>query len=464
MATTPTTEPGHHRISFRGLLRAAALLLSGDVVVQVTNILGSVVLTRGFGVAGFGVYALINTTAGMTRRFLGFRTNEAVQRSLVAYSAPRDRQVVILAAMGADLLVNIASLIVVAILAPVVATSFGGGAGYLPAYYLCAATGLLGVMNAPFFTVARMAERFRLLAVVAALGSVGSLLVSFILLLLGQLTVWNYMVVLAIRAAIELTYKATHVTLYCRHELGFNLWRFSPWQVLRAQRQISAFWKLMATGYWEESLTGLNQAAESYMLGYFGSTAVVGFYRLAGHAADAVWMISKIMSNVVFMDLTQAAKSGRVGAIYAMLDDVRRTWRWILVGLAVVTMPLVYPAVLLLYGREFLGAVVPTVILLAGVYVASYWFWGRPLLLALGQLRRFSRIVLFVMIFALPVKFAATAYGGGIIPLAIASSLTWFALHFSWATASRRTLRTQFGPPGAAETAELAPAPAAADS
>lgn len=119
-----------------------------------------------------------------------------------------------------------------------------------------------------------------------------------------------------------------------------------------------------------------------FLVNFFLGSQALAFYGLATTLAEKAWMIVSPLYTVTFARITASS----VGDSVELLSKVLRNIIFLLLLLCIFLGFAGYPLIRLLYGREYLPAYVPMVLLLPGiVFLGASWFLG---LFFVGQLKR----------------------------------------------------------------------------
>lgn len=350
------------------------------------GLLQGLVVARALGPDMFGVYALALTFCAFIFLILDPRSGDAVVRYLAEFrtagEVPRSRAV-IRAGLLLDAAWGAAGLVLVSVLSSVAARvlHIEGHTGLIPVVAL----GLS--VAAPVATsraVLSVFERFDAIArrqfVVALLRATSVCAVA-----LGGLGLTGVIWTLTIVSVLECgLFVSGAVGVASAHLGGRGIMR-SPLSPLRGRgREMTHF--LAFSGLTTLASSAIKQA-DTLLVGAIAGPREAGYYRLAKSLTAPAGNVGGPVQTVLLPRLATAESEGDAVRADAI---VRQTFRRLSLPFAVLVLlglPLVSPAVRLLAGEAYRGAVGPTIALAVGVSVSFVALHLRPMFLVRHQMR-----------------------------------------------------------------------------
>lgn len=148
----------------------------------------------------------------------------------------------------------------------------------------------------------------------------------------------------------------------------------------------SGYWKMMGTGYLTSCLSSLMKEGDTLVVGLVASDSSVGFYRLARSLVSVIQLATQALATLVLQDFAEIRRKGS-SALVALVHKIAIPFAAVVMAIcAVVAVALPY-IIQVVYGRNFLGAVLPFRILLVGTAVSTGLFWITPALIAMRELK-----------------------------------------------------------------------------
>jgi O-antigen/teichoic acid export membrane protein len=359
-------------------------LWTSEGLLVLLTVLQVAVIARALGPSDYGVYALAVTYVAFVFLVLDPRSADAVIRYLAAFRSADDLEsarALIRALFLVDLGFGLVGLVLVAATS-VVATNALGLEGHV---FLLMIFGAATALTAPSATSR---------AVLASLGRFDVL--SRTQMVLNVVRAGALIAV----AAGGLGLTGIAVTLVCTAclETGTFVWsafghaeRVLQGSVLRADlsplrsraREIVHF-------VFVNDLTTLAGAAVKQLdvlaVGLFAGPTQAGFFRLAKSVTAPAGNIATPVQTVLYPRLADAAARRNWPQLLRSLRRASTHIALPLAGLGLLAIPFAGPALELLAGKSFAGAVRSTQVLLIGVAISFATLQLRPLFLALGRL------------------------------------------------------------------------------
>lgn len=368
----------------RSVIKGSMHLFRGNVVAAAFAFFQGILAARLLGMDGFGlVSGTIIVFVSNVNTFLSFRMSETVVRFAAAPLAEGHTEQVAATIKMAGLLEIAASLLAYAVLlllAPWGAAKFAHDASLSP---LIAVYGLAILGNLAYETstgVLRLARRFDLLARITFAQSMltfaliawaflthGSVIDVLLAYLAGKVLAGVLVVVLAVRQA--------------DHDLGRGWWRV-PLNVVANRREMLSF---SINTNLNGTLNLFTRDMVPLYLGYFSTSADVGYFRLAQGLINLVMLPIEPFIWPTYTEITRTIAARQWKMTQRLLRQVSLIAAgWVLpasIGLALFgswLIPLIYDAAA--------APAYPAVLILAvGYGFATIFQWNRPLLLALGK-------------------------------------------------------------------------------
>lgn len=147
-----------------------------------------------------------------------------------------------------------------------------------------------------------------------------------------------------------------------------------------------------------EAMTFLARRFNIFLLKIFTENTQIGYYSTAIYMVEILWLIPRAVSFVLYSRIVSRPESMKLTPHFIRLT------LWIVIGIGILSVLIVKPIILLLYGRSFLPSFTPYVILLPGVIAFTIPMvlgaeiiggWGKPDLLLPG---RFGAVILNILL------------------------------------------------------------------
>ncbi|MGK2909813.1 MAG: lipopolysaccharide biosynthesis protein [Sphingobium sp.] len=429
---------GESDAAFSRILANTAWLLGGKGVGALLSLIYLAIVTRTLGVADFGRFALVLSTAQAINTLVTFDSWQIVVRFGQKHLTSGDTSA-LNRLLRFCIAIDIGSAIIGCLVAAVVTLLLGPYLGWSrdlgwQALLFCAAM-LIGIRSTPTGLL-RLFDRFDTGSIADTMVPVGRMIGAAIVLATGP----SIMAFLIAWAAAELACAATFWILALRVGKG----RIGAWnegRSLDARAENPGLVGFLTATNLSTTLSSVGKQAAVLIIGLFVGPAGAGLYRLANQLSSALTKMTGMFSRTLFAELARANASDSVDQVRALF--VRMNRLALLTGATIVVLILLVgkPLLNLVAGHAFLGAY--PLLLLLGI-AASIDLVGvsfSPLLMATGRAGKALRITFITTIVLLALLTVLLPRFGtvGAAYAALCASVTGFLL-MGWA--SRRALRT----------------------
>lgn len=376
--------------AFSRVIANTAWLLGGKGIGAILSLFYLAIVTRTLGVADFGRFALILSTAQAISVMVTFESWQIVVRFGQKHLHGGDPHA-LNRLVRFCMLIDIASALAGCLLAAAVAFLLGPFFGWShdlagQALIFCAAM-LLGIRSTPTGLL-RLFDRFDTGTVAETMIPIGRMVGALVVMaftpsITAFLIVW---------ACAELVCASTYWTLALRAARGrMGSWRSGTPFAARAENPgLIGF--LTATNL-STTLSSVGKQVAVLIIGVFVGPTGAGFYRLANQLSQALTKVSGMLSRTIFAELARASASEGAEQVRALFRRMNRLA--LITGAAIIILILVAgkPLLVLVAGEAFAGAY--PLLLLLGI-AASIDLVGvsfSPLLMATGRASLSLRIV-----------------------------------------------------------------------
>lgn len=397
-------EPGTTGVRPHGPLarwRQAWTGLSGDLVIRramrnsgwllasrgITGVLGlaqGALLTRALGMEQYGIYAVMTTFVMVINGLASFRMNEFVVKYVGDGLASRSRDAVAAAikfAMIVEACASLVAFLVVAVLAPMAATSLVHDPDLTGLIRICGFATIAMLVMESSVGVLQVFNRFGLQAIVSVLGAIavlGATVAAFLLDGSLEAMIWAA-VAGAVVTSGAMTWAAVRTA---RERCGRGWWRV-PLEKLKGGRRAALGFGFHTNA--SASLAMVIRDADVLWLGYLRGPAEAGLYRLALLLATNLMLPVANLGQAFYPEIAAQAARESWRRFRRLLDHGTRLAAAYLVPMCVLLAFIGGPLIGAVFGPGFAPAAVALTVLLAGMGFANGLFWARPALLALGR-------------------------------------------------------------------------------
>lgn len=342
----------------------------------VLSIVYLAIATRTLGLADFGRFALVVAIGQGISGVVGFQTWQFVVRYGMRAQTDGaadgvDRIIGFAAALdiGAAILGSMLALIAIVLLGPVLALP---RSLYAPAFGFCFAI-LIAVRSTPI-GILRLDQRFRDAALADSVSpsvrAIGAVLAAWALpTVTGFLCAW---------AAAELATAAA----YWRTALGTRRLVLAPGALRRTMREEPSLWRFVFVTNVSSTLTLTAKQFTLITVGAFGGPAAAGTFRVAAQLAQALVKATQTFSRAAYAELVRSLAAGGDRALLLQMTGLAGLASLAMVGCAALFgAPLLH----LIASRQFAGAYLPIIVLVAAAGFDLLGFAFEPAMTARGD-------------------------------------------------------------------------------
>lgn len=390
-------------MTLRRFLRDSSWLIGQVAITTPLLFLETVLLARYLGAYGLGVYSLIIAFPETVLAFLTFRTRDAVTKYVGEFVAGNDSKAAC-ATVRLIWLVDtcvgaLAFLIIVlaSTLATEVVIEDSQYARLVSLYGLGLFVGMTTVSGG---SLLRVFGRFRLSAFLGTSAGVFRFVGVFAALAAG--TGLNGAVVARVAAdAFSALLVAVITWGVLRHELGFTI-RGGVAAVRSRTRDIVRF--LLHTNI-ASTFRLASDKIVILLLGVVVGPAATGLYKVALQLGTAVILLADPLYGVAYPEIAQSIGSDSYEGVHRTMVRLSKWLGALAVALALLSLVLMRPAVVLVFGADFADAAPIAVVILVGSLPAMVLFWIRAVLLSqarTGELMAISAGTSLVSVVGVP--------------------------------------------------------------
>ncbi|HJP61340.1 MAG TPA: oligosaccharide flippase family protein [Gemmatimonadaceae bacterium] len=428
---TQTTKPRWHR-----LMRGSGVLLGGSVASQISLVLQSLLLARYLGVRQYGVLALVIAYPTLINQFLDARSWETIVKYVTAFrisNSPRKAGATMKGVLLGDAATGLIAFLIVFVSASLMARQILGNVADSRLVLLYALSIPLATPTGAAIGLMRVAERYKWISAVDAMTSISQLIGAVVVVMLGG-GVAGVVVCLVVVALLK-SVVSLWLANAAANEVGMRGWYRVPLREIREEaRAISRFW-MSTNGF--AVLKGLNQNADTLILGRLLGPSAAGLYRLARGIATLLSFPATPIYQATYPELAKLWYSGE--RRYAV--KIARTMTIVtgLVAAIVVAVAWLFaaPALAILAGREYLPALPAFRWLVVAVGISVAAQYQHALLMAGGAVRRvlmaygFPVMAQILALFVLIPRFGVVGAAISLCVFAVvrAAMLAWWAEH-----------------------------------
>lgn len=405
--------------SLRRVFANSSWLFGANTVRMVLAFVEAAVLARGLGVGRYGTLALVTTYTLTVNEFVDSRVWETVIKFVTKYredgQLARATAVVKLCYL-LDASTRVVAFTVLVVTSEIAARLFvkdSATAGLIRFYALSV---LVSVPVATSSALLRIANRFGWLAyhttAMSALRLTGVLGLAVVGVRLHGLVAW-YLIVTAASALSLLALSRRALA-----ELNLTPWREATLRRLRGHyRRILGFVILSNLGATSRLITS---RADTLILGWLGTPADVGLYRLARVLADPLAVVFGAVYNAVYPELSRLISRGDLEQARSLQGMLSRTIAIIILPVCAILTAGAPWAIPLAFGEPFAASVVLVQIMVWHA-IWTVFIWLPGLLLSTERTRTLAclnwldaAVCLFLLFLLIP---AAGAIGASVATL-----------------------------------------------
>jgi O-antigen/teichoic acid export membrane protein len=397
-------------------MRNVSVLTVAKVLGTALNIVQGVVVARLLGPTIYGVAGLILSYPGLVFNILDARSGDASVKYLGEFSAQGERRKVLaMTKLGylIDGVVALATIVLVILTASLAAKYIVKNESVAPLIVLQAIALLPNSLNGTSRAILATLERFSTVAWIEFItGATRAGLIIGLVALGGGLpgVILGNAVGMALQGIV-----LALISYPLINKVWGGTWLSGSLKEIRGRwREIRRF--LIYSDV--NSLLGMViKQLDLPILGYFWGPVEAGYYRLGQSIANLVGNLVGPLQAVAYPRLSQLYGAGKT---HEMRQLVRRYALQVgapLAGLVILCVPLLPPAISLVYGDDFLPSGSVAQLLLAGSAVWLGFFWLRPLFFARGEVKQWTAITALMVLLSL-VAFTVVVPLWGFIGLA----------------------------------------------
>jgi O-antigen/teichoic acid export membrane protein len=407
-------------------IRDAFILALGQGGTIGATLLYSICAARTLQPVGYGQWVLIVATFTLLSSFLSFRTSDALTSCWLDERFDKGgRSLLLSAALYAEIATKLIAALASLVLMLWLARTKYAGPGDLTILLVVFAKSL-GLLAPIWFSITRASRRMQSLATLPAAQAwlqLTTVLIAFHFL--GP-TLLSAAVALLVTELAGLIARAVSLKRQLRQSPDC---RVTPVRmVLDGRSQLHPFWNMMGSSYVSSCLSSLIKEADTVVIGWVGTPALAGFYRLAKSLVTTLQTAVSVFSSLVVQDFAEAVRRRQLARVkrllsrmfplcilFALVSSIAG-WFWIDEIIAIAL------------GPSYAGARTPFLLLLPGVAVSVALFWVQPLAVALQSSSTLLRATaLNFALYLLTLVLGVWLFGPQGVALAL--SVAWGAGH-----------------------------------
>lgn len=374
------------------ILQNTAWLLGGKGVGGVLSLFYLAILTRSLGPAGFGHFALIQSTAQIVVTFVSFETWQIIVKfgqNHVRDGDPGRFGRLMTFCMAIDLLGALIGCLIAGGAIFLLGPYFGWDRTISLEAFAFASVMLFTIRSSPM-GILRLFDKFDTGAIAETMVPVGRMIGALIVWISGP-SITGFLIAWA---AAELLCAATYWTLAIRTANT----RMAGWTrggFLKARLENEGLLTFLTATNISTTVASMTRQVSVIIVGFFAGPAGAGLYRLAYQIAISLTKVSGLLSRTIFAELARVSAHSHAAELVRLF---RRTNRLALAAAATVALVVAVlgkPLLALMAGAAFAQAY-PLLLLLglaAAVDLVGVSF--EPLLMATGRAAVSVRIRLF---------------------------------------------------------------------
>lgn len=414
------------KISLRSLIENSFYLFAGRIGNMVLNMIQSVVVARGLGVSQLGVWAIVVSSCSLIQSFLSFRTQEPLTRYLVEFKQRKEKsklQLLLSTAIFTDLSTNIASLILIVTLSPLIVDKLPEKDGII-ILFLYAASFVSTSFDKTWYCVARDQRQLGKQTIRKFCITLIKLISILTLYFSNQLNLYNLSLVIFLISLISWVI----VWILLDDELlkgyGFNLGSLIFQNYLDSFKKLNGFWSFMKATFLSNIFSSLIKNVDILILGHYRSTTEVGFYQVGKSLSSIVRLAIQSFSSTIYQDFNELIRAGHSQELKLEIIKITQSFLPKLTMISVVFIPFVYIFIQIFYGESYMPSYPIFLLLFISVFINMNLFWSQALILSL-DLYNYNLCVIFIagLINLISGLLLAPAYGANAL-----ASITSFSM------------------------------------
>jgi len=380
-----------HEVFPSQFVRNVSVLTLSRTIGTVLNVVQGVVVARALGPTEYGIAGLVLSYPGLVFALLDARSSDASVKYLGEFSSRNEYPRVLgMAKLGyvVDASVALATFSLVAVSADWISENVVKSAGLAPLILVQAAAFLPGSLSGTSRAILMTLEAFGTLARIELIATAVrvALIVGFVLSGFGVAgVIWGNALGLGLRGLIMGL--AAHKSF---RDFWGSTWLQGSIKELRGRgREIARFLFYNDVN----SLLGLlvKQLALP-LLGFFRGPTEAGYYRLGTSIASITSNLVGPLQSVAYPRLSKLQGEGKIDQVSRLTKRYALSVGLPLGALVLLVLPFVPVLIRFVYGQEFLPSAPASQLLLAGSAVWLAFFWLRPTIFAMGEVRLWTGI------------------------------------------------------------------------
>jgi O-antigen/teichoic acid export membrane protein len=415
----------------KAAIRRAAVLFSGSTLTAVLALLQNILVVRALGAEQYGVWGLGVSLAALAFGFLGFRTHDALNRSLVRIEAAVEVNVTAGCVVAAALLVEFATAAITATILiaalPFIIPSLTANAAATVVFTTNILAMLLMAQDKVFQGITRHADATHLIPVVNLIAGGSRLVVTAALFLASQL---DLKALAYSNLGVSLLTFAMHAHLLrrlLRSSLGLHMRDLKVGLVFDRWQDLRGFRSMLSVTFLSSSASTIFKQADVLLLGLWRDDQAVGLYRLAKSLALTLQNMGSSLAFALYDDFTKLVTSRNLFALQIALRKLSKILA-VIVPLAAFGILVAPYAVALIYGYGLSGAVLSLQILIVASSVMIGLSWTFPLLISLDGEATYLRIIFTGTLVQVLLSIALLPITDSIIPMALITAGSWIGV------------------------------------
>jgi len=368
---------------FRRLFKNSSYLLFSTVVTSVLGLVQAIIVARSLGVSNYGLLALVTAYVATIKQLVDFRVWETVIKYLSEFWVNGDKaraMATVKLAYWIDSLTGILAFGIIVLGAPSAARLLHQPMLSELAWIL-ALSSVFATINGTSNAILRVFNRFKWIAIQQIVQGMVSLGLVLLVVALGyglKGIVAAYVLTAFIGALI-----LTSFSLKVIHQNMWNVRREGRISLLRDRYRelgwflfhtnMSAFWGMLVRRF------------DVLILGYFGTTVDVGYFKLAKNFVTVLAKLHDPIYNSVFPEISKLWALGDVREFNRFLKKLTLIMGSIFVPLGLGVFFLCGLVIRWTVGPDFAPAALAVQIMVWGVTIRCVLMGARPTIIAIGR-------------------------------------------------------------------------------
>jgi len=286
------------------ILKRSALLMTGTVGSAVLSFAQSIFLTRALTPDLVGVWAIGGSVAMVVFGLLGFRSIDAVNRSLALLpEGCRDlRGAVITSALAAEFAAASVCLALLLAGSSWLMPHLSSSADAVAITLLQAVSIFFLWMDRPFQALCRTTGSYRRITQIALMSGTVKLLATMGLFALGELTLMRFGYLQVAISALTFMAHGASMNQFMARNLSIGFSDLSIATAWRHRRNLNCFWNLMIASFWSSCCSSVFKQIDVILLGAWRGDADAGLYRVAKSLATLAQTVGSTLAFSIFTE------------------------------------------------------------------------------------------------------------------------------------------------------------------